>query len=367
MYWVFFLNVLLLLLITIDVVTFSPRLFKNRTEHVKDMSNGFIACDTCSNPDIYLIIADEYAGKTELKDIFSFDNSAFEKELKERGFHITNNTKSNYNTTAYSMASLFSMGYITKLEKKIVNHRDMFICRNLINNNNLLRFLKDKSYKALNYSPFVLDNKKNFVVSTFFVSKKELFLSQTFAARFWSAISYHFITEKDIKAEKDRHIDNTDKIEKATLDIALQNKITPKFVYTHFSIPHYPYYYDSIGRKKEYNVAARDYPSEKKDYIQYLQYANKKFLSLIDHIKTASAQPPIIILMSDHGYRQFFTETADQKYYFMTLNTVYLPNGNYSGFYDGMSNVNQFRVILNSQFGQTLPMLKDSSSYLKDY
>ena len=41
-----------------------------------------------------------------------------------------------------------------------------------------------------------------------------------------------------------------------------------------------------------------------------------------------------------------------------------MPDGNNSGFYDGMSNVNQFRVLLNSQFKQKLPLLKDSTNFL---
>jgi len=94
-----------------------------------------------------------------------------------------------------------------------------------------------------------------------------------------------------------------------------------------------------------------------------LKYSNRKLLELIDHIRKNSPRPPVIILMSDHGFRQL-PEGSDQKYYFMNLNAVYLPNGNYAGFYDGMSNVNQFRVILNSQFNQKLPLLKDSTSFL---
>jgi hypothetical protein len=64
-------------------------------------------------------------------------------------------------------------------------------------------------------------------------------------------------------------------------------------------------------------------------------------------------------------YLQFAdNEKVDPKYHFMNLNSVYIPDGNYTGFYDGMLNVNQFRVILNSQFGQKLPLLKDYTSFI---
>ena len=69
------------------------------------------------------------------------------------------------------------------------------------------------------------------------------------------------------------------------------------------------------------------------------------------------------MLMSDHGFHEF-SEEVDQKYHFMNLNAVYLPSKNYSGFYDGITPVNQFRVLFNGLFQQKLPMLKDSSIFL---
>lgn len=360
----YFLNSLFLLLIAIEIVTFIPKILKGRNQHVSNLSGKLITNDTFSKPDIYLIIADEYAGSKTLKDMFFFNNSAFESELRNRGFHVIEDTKSNYYPTVYSMASLLNMDYLNYLDQNIVNHSDMLICYDLIKNNNLLSFLKEKGYQALNYSPFDLDSKRNYIISTFNASKKELFTSQTFLNRFWHDIRYHFIKKNKIKAVRDKNLFSNNKIDSATRNIVKKENSHPKFVYTHLHIPHYPYYFDSSGKETLYNSITHTYPEEKKDYIQYLVYSNKKLLSLIDYIRQVSPNPPVIILMSDHGYRQF-KEYVDPKYYFMNFNAVYLPNGNYSGFYKGMSNVNQFRIILNSQFSQKLPMLKDSISFLR--
>ena len=71
--------------------------------------------------------------------------------------------------------------------------------------------------------------------------------------------------------------------------------------------------------------------------------------------------------MGDHGFREFGHETPEiKKYYFMNLNSVYLPNKDYSRFYEGMSGVNQFRVILNTSFRQNLPLLKDSTIVIRE-
>src|SRR6185503_17736350 len=130
-----YLNLLFILLILLDTV--SVLLIKKK-EHVAGLSRSLKSCDTCSRPDIYLIIVDEYAGSKELKDLFSFDNTSFESQLRERGFHIIHNSTSNYNATVYSMASMLNMDYINNLYKpSLVNHKDMLACRSLIRKNDL--------------------------------------------------------------------------------------------------------------------------------------------------------------------------------------------------------------------------------------
>lgn len=74
-----------------------------------------------------------------------------------------------------------------------------------------------------------------------------------------------------------------------------------------------------------------------------------------------SPKPPIIVLLADHGFRQIHSE-ADHRYDFINLNAVYFPNGNYDQMFDSIKNVNEFRVIFNSFFGQKLPLLRDSST-----
>ena len=139
----------------------------------------------------------------------------------------------------------------------------------------------------------------------------------------------------------------------------------PKFVYTHLVIPHYPYYFDSTGKSIPYEKLTEDLAFNKEAFISYLKYSNNQLLNLTDYILATSKKPPVIILMSDHGFREF-KEATDKKYHFLNLNAIYFPDRNYSSFYKGMSNINQFRILFNSQFGQQLSLLKDSSSFLSE-
>ena len=75
----------------------------------------------------------------------------------------------------------------------------------------------------------------------------------------------------------------------------------------------------------------------------------------------------IIIVQGDHGpgsqyhgsdiYQNNFLERAS------ILNAVYLPDEEYTDFYDTMTPVNTFRVILNRHFGTQYDLLPDKTFF----
>jgi hypothetical protein len=155
---------------------------------------------------------------------------------------------------------------------------------------------------------------------------------------------------------------NNNDIFSLTRKLAIEKKDMPVIVYSHLMMPHYPYYFDSKGEPRPFETLIDTGHLNKTNFLEYLLFTNQKLLELIDGIQSSSANPPVIILMSDHGFRYF--KNQDPAYLFMTLNAVYFPNRNYTQFYEGMTNVNQFRVILNSLLGQKLPLLKDSTIHI---
>lgn len=367
-----YLNWLLLLLIIIDIgnllIKFSKKDKKETSLLIKTT-----LCDTCSKPDIYLIIADEYAGQTELKDIFGFDNSTFLNKLKERGYHVLANTSGNYNFTHYSMASMLDMNYLKNISGEHSSSHDLSISFKAMKESSVINFLDKQGYTFYNYSIFNFDKQPSPAVSTFIPEQTAPVTANTFIGRVQKDLGYHLVTTLKLKgAIKNLYytdLYNNDKIYELTKKISGEKSNNPKFVYSHLVMPHYRYYYDSSGNPAPFEKVIDDnYCADKNAYLEYLKYSNEKLMSLIDHIKNTSPKPPVILLMSDHGYHQFLSEedikNVDKKYYFKNLNTVYFPNQNYSGFYDSMTNVNQFRVVLNSLFAQKIPLLKDSTIFL---
>ena len=362
-----YLNALFLLLLLIDAAWLAVKVAEAEKKQTRD--NKQAVCADCKKPNIYLILLDEYAGHKELKDLFAFDNSAFENELLKRGFHVTANTKSNYNFTPFSMASLLNMDYLQGISSKSNDIENRTICYRTINKNNLVSTLKNQGYIFSNESIFDFAGESTRLdYGTLHLNGKRIITSQTLTGRIGKELSFHLLStfkmgwalknygdegRKNIQAQFDN-----------TLRLAGERPGKPRFTYTHFFMPHYPYVYDQAGNAISYDESMM---TGRKDlYIGYLQYANKLSLSLIDGILQKDKTDPIILLMSDHGFNKY-DASAGPGYVFNNIINIRMPGQDYSGFPDSLSNVNVFRLLLNKQFNYQLPLLRDSTILLQEY
>ena len=360
-----FTNLLLVLLILIDLVTLALHAPADK----RNDAAGLRPCTGCAKPDIYFIVADEYAGATQLQEVFGFDNSSFVQQLEQRGFKVLRNTGSNYNYTPFSIASTLQMNYLSGLEGRNQSKADRARCKKWINHSKVATYLKQEGYTLKNFSVFYFDDQEPPAGSTLFtLAGTDLIRSQTLFYRLNRDLRFNTIATLKWKSEMKRftgeELRDTETLYKLTLREAVEPESAPRFVYTHLMMPHYPYFFNSKGAPYPVETLLEGNQHRKEAYIEYLQYANNKLLDLVDQIKNRSKSPPVILLMSDHGFRH--AEAMPTAYHFMNLNAVYLPQGDYRGFYDSMTNVNQFRVLLNTLFQQQLPLLKDSSSFLQE-
>jgi hypothetical protein len=97
-------------------------------------------------------------------------------------------------------------------------------------------------------------------------------------------------------------------------------------------------------------------------YLSYLPKTHEVVKQVVDNILTNAKRPVAIALMSDHGFR----EHQESSFVFRNLNAVYLPSGDYSGFYDSITNINTFPVLFNNLFKASVPLKKDSTVFLLD-
>jgi hypothetical protein len=72
--------------------------------------DAIAACRFTSRPNVYFLQVDGYASPAALRnEIYRYDNSAFDAWLKDNGFTLYDNFRSNYNSTLASNASCFNM------------------------------------------------------------------------------------------------------------------------------------------------------------------------------------------------------------------------------------------------------------------
>lgn len=364
----FYLATLLTILLVIEVPLFFYTLKKQQKRELLAGNFNSSLCDACPRPDVYLIVADEYAGNETLGKNFGFQNTAFTNALQERGFYIAQNSLSNYNSTPFSVASLLNMDYLNDIKGSHRVKRDLQQCYELINQNRVASFFKEHGYEIHNNSIFRFNRLPAVTDETFIPAATSFITSQTLLSRIEEELGYHLVhslnMRKFLKRINLKDLNNNEKIISRTTEIASQKNGTPKFVYSHLMMPHYPYYFNKEGLSYDWQTLEH-YNNDRERYIQYLQFCNSKFLGLIDHIIKNSPVPPIIVFISDHGFRQTKNPSSISEVY-NNFNAVLLPERNYAGFYSSISLVNQFRAVLNTSFRQQLPMLKDSTVFISN-
>ena len=247
-----YLNIVLLVCLLID----TSRLVVNLSDPPKNKTLNpatvtYTICDTCKKPDIYLLLFDQYAGNTALKEVFNFDNTAFKNELERRGFFFTKNSISNYNLTPFSMASILNMDYLTP-EMGVKKNLNVGYCYRMISKSRVLQLLSENGYSFHNYSVFDFPGQQAKKYGAFFPYGQDLISMQTFTSRLTRDIRSDILhgkfgfkgIQKKIAYE---YLYFNDKIFELTREIADRQASSPRFIYSHFIMPHYPYYFDSKG------------------------------------------------------------------------------------------------------------------------
>lgn len=364
---VLFINVLLVVYMLIDIGTIVRHTVAPPDWYPQPLPAQLTACDTCTKPPVYLIILDEYMGSYGLQQYFAYNNQLFEDSLQQQGFRVLQNTRSNYPYTVYSMFSTLNMKYLAIGNVHKREHDAYRMSVTGIKFNPVCDYLSSLGYAIFNHSPFELKQQQSAYHSILLADNINLLTSQTIWSRLAPDVPNRLakagLAPSLVQRIEDDFWRDNERMLQETLDKAAQPGRVPAFHYVHVMMPHNPYLMDSTGRRTmPYALRKLITPQEAgNDYLQYLVYTNRRILRFIRELQQLEKGKAVILLMSDHGSRG--TQHKDKKLMYYNLNAVYLPNGNYTGWYDGMTNVNQFRVLFNTLFHQRLPLLKDSIVY----
>jgi hypothetical protein len=335
----------------------------------EDLEKQYEPCQDCIQPDVYHIVFDTYTSSSTLKSVFGYDNGRLDRFLLSKGFFMATASKSNYNLTPFSLGSTFNMQYFKGLDTtgKFLMKRFLPGIYGMYETA-LQKIMISQGYSIINNSIFRMKNFPPKVQPPDIWAYDFLYERHNILKRFDMDIGWLIRTMLGVGPRKNDYADKRDKhveyVYHTLLNLVETNFKKPKFVYSHFMLPHYPYTFDSAG-KKITDDQALILEEEKKRYVNQLIYTNKLITQLIDQILKRPPRPVVIVLQGDHGFK--FHDPTMKEQEFPNLHAVYFFNGDYRFLKQSMSPVNTYRAVLNTFFKQKYPLIEDKSYFLSYY
>lgn len=375
---------LLLLLMTIyNIVSAEIKLNRISVPILLNTVSNIESSQTTQKRDIYYIILDRYGGDRTIKD-YGFDNSAFLDFLRAKGFYIASESTSNYPQTFLSVSSTLNMEYLDFLTQKTNGgaSSDQSIVTPLVQNNQVINFLKNKGYSYIHVGSQWDPTRSNPNANLNFVMNSGVeFFADEFSNGFLQTTMLAPILKRLYPDETAVSQDpkNNEVRSRILYEYEVFNQIPqlpgPKFVFAHILIPHDPYV---LGKDCEpLTEKIVDSKSTKENYLNQLQCANKKTIETIDKILASSEVKPIIIVQADEGpspinnpisSNSAWSNASDAsiKEKFPILNAYLFPDTKNGKLYPSITPVNSFRVLFNTYFKTNLALLPDKNIIFKD-
>jgi hypothetical protein len=363
----YYFNILFLVFCLFDGFTL---LFKNvgLAKKIYVNSIGFKTEKVKEKPNVYFLLFDEYAGYTSLNDSFGFKNDALYNQLMQDSFEIIP-TFSNYSITQFSMASLFKMNYLDNVKDSTsVGWRNTQEQINVIKYGEVFDVFKSMNYQVKSFSLFEVGENKSAGANQFLLGHKRILTNKMMHNVLLKDIGWFFCKGKyALKWVQNLYLDYmptyNKKIEEGLLECS-NSKVNPQFVYAHFLMPHFPFLYDSIGIQKPFSTHfVENARLNKDDYISYLKYCNKKMIGYEQFI-VKNDPNAIIVLMSDHGFRDFSKGILPSAFnnFCAVRKTLSEPKKQLPQ----LSNVNFFRYLFNQYYNQQIPYLNNTTITLTE-
>jgi hypothetical protein len=351
-----YLNVLFIFLIFMDLMLIIYQVEKNKSKQF-----AIVETTPLAKPNVYLLVLDGYAGTKQLQYTFHFHNDVFLDSLSALGFSVMKNSTSNYSSTPFSIASLLSMSFHKELKNFEYTDENLNYCYKKITQSNVVSGFTSLGYQFINYSIFDIKGETSLINKTFLKSGTDLITAQTLWSRIKRDLYDNFIIKhmrgsslyKDFMM-KDYY--NNELLYDRTLRQTVVSYSKPKFVYTHLLMPHFPYYFNANGDLNGMDKISPENMDNEHLYLEYLQYANGKILTLLNKI-IREDKNSIILLLSDHGYRY----AGDGNLIFSNLSAIYDNQLRIKDYAASVTNVKVFRVLFNNLFQTQLQLLPNKS------
>ena len=312
-------------------------------------------------PDIYLIILDAHTRSDVLENSFGYNNSDFISKLDELGFWTAKCAQSNYPITKMSLASLFEMNYV---------HNMFGDNKNLVfppfDTTRAIKNIKTLGYKTAIFDNYFFDHfviEEDFIYSaddSFFgsINEFEQLMIDTSILRIivdgegffpdsWVSLFKYGI-------HKANYRDSVYALE-ILPDLPMMDE--QLFVYAHLMVTHDPFVFLPDG---SFVTSEQGYET---GYRNAVKFIDTTLPDILEEIINNSEEPPIIILMGDHG-ATMPEVTVEER--LSILYSIYFQGEEPSEFHDNLTPVNTFPMIFNYLGFDQMDLLEDLSFGILD-
>lgn len=346
-------------------------------DHVAGGSGGGFALpvgETGSQPDIFYLIFDGFAGEDILKSVYDLDISPFFAQLEERGFYLAVSSKTNYSQTINSLPSSLNMSYLDGLADAVVDPSNWGPLAQALRQNLVSTALDEYGYDLITFSSGFwptddIRSDRRYRQLFNLNEYQEVFLQNTPLVHLDPDLLY------------DQHRSRISYTLEHLAGAAHEG--SPRFVFAHLYIPHPPFVFDREGNHVHvprqftkydadgYLLKGGTTPEYQQMYKDQLSYIADRILILVDEILLEAEEPPVIIIQADHGPGSTITqhqlEQDNLEERFSILNAYYFPDQDYSALYPEITPVNSFRVVFDQYFGTALGLLPDRQYFSTVY
>jgi hypothetical protein len=318
-------------------------------------------------PDIYYIIFDEMSGFEAMRQYWKYDGvDSFVDFLHAKGFYVAESSHGGSPSTFRELATRLNIQEYPYDPSNNREYWDYEIAA--IADNKVTRYLKSLGYTTVVFDEYVpgIPSTIPFNADIFYSVPPEGMLS-------WGSIFDDFgmlvlnntMISPFTSLLGDETADPTLLAHRRmiyfTMENASQSSVpSPRFVYVHLLLPHVPFMLDKNG-----NFIDPKYYHNWDRYLDYYIFTIHVAENMINNILLSAnpTTPPVIIIQSDHGARNFQLEPDDivlqdfpTEYQTLIVNALDLPGCEDAPLTQDMNPINTFPIIFNCYFDANIPL-----------
>jgi len=320
-------------------------------------------------PDIFVLLVDGHPRPDSLLEQTGHDIGPFVDALMDVGFDVAPEARSNYRWTGASLYSILEMTLAASSAPEIASGgAGAPEIRSALADNAAFHTLRAHGYRVTAIGPpyehVALRSADEFIDGGYLNSFECHLIRRTVVGPLAWAVSPSLVGDP-------RRGGVTQSLDEARAIAAAESE-QPRFVWVHLPVPHIPVLWDAEGRAVDIahgsdcapqGIPVPDAADMRAAYHASLDHADGLVLEAIRDILTSASEPPVILLLSDHGGHLVGSapdhrQPVHWRDSFAAFLAVHAP-GEERPLPDDVSLANVLPSLFNAYLGAGIPLVDD--------